>query len=190
MNQQEFFERVLRALERLEIPYMVAGSVGAIAYGDPRLTNDLDVVVDLNAAKVERLAEEFRPPDFYFPPSPSILEEIRRRGQFNVLHVDSGSKADLIIKKDTEFASAEFARRRKVPFTQGFSASTASPEDVILSKLHFFKSGGSEKHLRDIAGVLQVSGPGLDLAHIERWVAKLHLEDSWQAARKMASGKV
>ncbi|MBI4606075.1 MAG: hypothetical protein HY721_29260 [Planctomycetes bacterium] len=183
MNQQEFFERLLQALARLEIPYMITGSVGAFAYGEPRMTNDMDVVVELPAQKVDALAQEFPPGAFYFPPRDSILAEIRTRGQFNVIHVESGSKVDVILRKDTVFARIEFGRKRSLPFSRGFAADTASAEDIILSKLDFYRKGGSEKHMTDILGMLRVSGATLDLEYLREWSQALGLEDLWRSVQ-------
>ena len=188
MNQQQFFETVIQALEKLEIPYMVAGSVAAVVYGEPRMTNDMDVVVDLHAESVTPLADSFPAPEFYFPPRVAVLEEIRRRGQLNILHVASGSKVDLILRKDTEHGITEFPRRQLQPMTPALSAQFASPEDVIVAKLVFYSKGRSEKHLEDVAGVLRVQGNALDRAYLDRWIGKLELDECWQAALSRVGG--
>lgn len=130
MNQKEFFEKVLRALEELKIPYMITGSVGAILFGGPRLTNDMDVVVELPIGAMERLCGEFPPEDFYLPPREVIRSEIDARTQFNLIHVGSGSKVDFIIRKENDFARAEFARRIRVPFLR---ASCIQPSGCLLT---------------------------------------------------------
>ena len=186
MNQQQFFEKVIRTLETLEIPYMVAGSVAAVVYGEPRMTNDMDVVVDLQAESVDRLGRSFSSPEFYFPPRPTILDEIVRRGQFNIIHLASGSKVDLILRKATEHGTSEFPRRQQQPMTPEMSAHFASPEDVIVAKLVFYLKGRSEKHLGDVAGILRIQGDALDRAYLERWVEKLGLDEVWQAALSRA----
>lgn len=182
MNQQQFFEKVIQALETLEIPYMVAESVAAVVYGEPRMTNDMDVVVDLGADSVSPLARSFPAPEFYFPPTPSVLEEIRRRGQLNILHLASGSKVDFILRKDTEHGITEFPRRQQQPMAPDMSAHFASPEDVIVAKLVFYPKGKSEKHLTDVAGILRIQGDALDRIYLERCIEKLGLDEVWQAA--------
>ena len=182
MNQQQFFEKAVRALETLEIPYMVAGSVAAVVYGEPRMTNDMDVVVDLRPESAGPLAGSFTPPDFHYPSQPTVLEEIRRRGQFNILHLASGSKVDLILRKATEHGASEFPRRQLQPMTTSQDAYFASPEDVIIAKLAFYLEGRSEKHLADVAGILRVQGDTLDRAYLEAWVKKLGLDEVWRAS--------
>jgi hypothetical protein len=189
VNQQEFFETVLQALEKLEIPYMVAGSVAAVVYGQPRMTNDIDVIVDLSPGSAGTLARCFPPRDFYFPPQATVLEEIRRHGQFNVIHVASGSKADLILRKDTPHGASEFPRRRLQPMTPGLDAYVASPEDVIIAKLTAYAEGRSEKHLTDIAGIVSTQGEALDLEYIAAWVGKLGLGEAWRASRTRSGSR-
>jgi hypothetical protein len=189
VTQQEFFERVLLTLESLDIPYMVTGSVGAMLYGEPRLTNDMDVVVVLAPRHVQPLIAAFGEPAFYVPSSDVILDAIRERGQFNVIHIDSGSKVDLILRKETDFALAEFARRQRVVFTERLESQSATPEDIILAKLLYFREGQSGKHLEDIAGMLRVRGDQLDRPYLEQWVARLGLGGEWELARqRRASG--
>jgi len=184
VNQQQFFETVLLALARNDVPFMLTGSVGAFAYGEPRLTNDMDVVVDLSPAKVDGLAREFSSKGYYFPPRAAVLAEILRRGQFNILHVESGSKVDLIIHKGTPFAHTEFARKLLLPFSPEFDSPTATAEDIIISKLDYFRRGGSQKHLSDILGILRVSGETLNLSYLATWVGRLDLNNEWQQVLK------
>jgi len=175
MNQKEFFERVLRVLEESKIPYMVTGSVGAILFGEPRLTNDMDVVVEMSTDAVSGLCRTFPPPDFYLPPAEVIRSEVDARRQFNLIHVGTGSEVDFIIRKDREFSQTEFSRRIRVPFSEQFQASSATPEDIILSKLEFDQSGESEKHLDEIRGILRISENELDMRYLEDWARKLGL---------------
>jgi len=184
VTQQQFFERVIATLESLEIPYMMTGSVGAMLYGEPRLTNDLDVVVVLAPRHIAPLTAAFTDWSFYVPPAAVILEAIRQRGQFNLIHVDSGSKADLILRKQTDFAQTEFDRRRLVVFTERVESQSATPEDIILAKLQSFREGQSHKHLDDIAGMLRVVGDQLDRGYLEHWVARLGLTREWTLAQQ------
>ena len=186
MNQEAFFEKVLRALERFRIPYMIAGSVAAMLYGEPRLTNDMDVVVELAPEHAEPLLAAFQGDDYYAPSADFVRAIAAKGGVFNIIHVASASKVDLIVRRHHEFAVREFSRRRPLPFTDGFEAFVATPEDVVLSKLLFYREGRSEKHLNDIGGVLRVSAGRLDEAYIESWVARLGLGDAWLDAKRRA----
>jgi hypothetical protein len=155
-------------------------------YGEPRLTNDMDVVADMESGQADGFLLQFAGDDYYAPSAEFVRSVIRKGGSFNVIHVPTASKVDIIVKRRTDFAAAEFARRRRMPFAERFDASVATPEDVIVSKLLFYIEGRSEKHLTDIAGVLRVSAGRLDEPYIESWVARLGLGEAWQAARAQA----
>jgi len=158
---------------------MVTGSVAGMLYGKPRMTNDMDVVVALERKSAERLLGRFSTGEFYIPPVEAVQAEILRRGQFNLIHSASGAKVDFVIQKNTEFAIEEFSRRITIPFSNDTNACSATPEDVILSKLMYFQIGESEKHLRDIRGIIAVSRADLDLEYLDGWVRRLGLDKQW-----------
>lgn len=186
MNQEVFFVAVLDALEKSRVPYMIAGSVAAMLYGEPRLTNDMDVVVELGPDQVDNLLSHFGGDDYYAPSGDFVRSVVARSGAFNIIHVPSASKVDIIVRRRTDFAEHEFSRRQRLPFTAQIEASVATPEDVIVSKLLFYTQGRSDKHLIDIAGVLRVSAGRIDLQYIESWVVRLGLQDAWHAAKRCA----
>jgi hypothetical protein len=88
---------------------------------------------------------------------------------------------DVIVPPASEFNQARFARARRVQAGDGWDASFSSPEDAIIKKMEFFHAGGSDKHLRDIAGVLTTSGSQIDTAYIDQWATTLGLTEIWQA---------
>jgi len=167
-------------LERLALPYLITGSLATVFYGEPRFTNDIDILVDLPAARIAELCGAFPSPEFYVSPE-AAQRAVAQSSQFNVIHPASGLKLDLIIPADTPFNRSRLARARTVHPAPDYVASFASPEDVILIKLDFYRQGGSDKHLRDIAGVLKVSGDQLDRRYLDSWAQRLGLEEIWQA---------
>ena len=178
-EQQEVFGSVVDILERLDIPYMIVGSVASMAYGEPRLTLDMDVVIDLMPQQAQALAASFDPQDYYVDLG-SVLEAIRVGGHFNIIHSASGLKVDFFLLQRDAFSQSEFARRRREAFDEQRQASFASPEDIILKKLDYYRRGGASKHLEDIKGMLRISGPELDLDYIDRLVRQIGLKDIWQ----------
>ena len=178
MEPADFLERVVAVLERCDVPYFVTGSVASIFYGEPRLTNDVDIVVELDVSRVHRMAAAW-PTGFYFEPE-SALQALRPSGQFNVIDPAAGLKADLIVASDGAFDRARFAMARTVEIAPGASAWIAAPEHVILKKLQFYREGGSEEHLRDIAGILKISRDEIDRQEIDRWAPELGVEDLWR----------
>lgn len=178
MNVIETFFSVIEKLEAAEIPYMVVGSVASMTYGQPRLTHDMDLVIDIPAARVQVFEELFTSEDFYCPPPEVMRTEVVQRGQFNLIHHETGLKIDIMIRKTTAHAESEFLRRGRVPFWADRAAFFAAPEDVIIKKLEYYRQGGSEKHLQDIRGVLAETQ--IDMNYLRSWVEELGLCTQWQ----------
>jgi hypothetical protein len=171
---------VLSALEQLSVPYMLVGSYGSSVFGEPRFTKDIDIVLDLPAKQVSEFCAEFPSPEFHLTEQ-SVRDAVRDRFQFNLLHPTSGNKVDFIFPRNDDWGRTQLDRRRRVTLEGGASAYTASPEDVIIGKLWYYAVGGSDKHLRDIASILKVSGDAVDRGEVTRWAEKLGYADIWQA---------
>lgn len=157
---------------------MVVGSMASMTYGEPRMTHDLDVVIHILPRDAQKLESIFPHSEFYCPPLELMQSEIVHQGQFNLIHHESGLKIDLVIRKNTEHALCEFGRKRRVPFWQGSEIFLASPEDIIIKKLEYYRLGGSEKHLKDIRGILAETE--IDEIYLADWVSKLGLTKEWQ----------
>lgn len=183
MNQGEFFSFVIDVLEGLNVPYMITGSVASMAYGEPRMTLDMDIVVDLPETKAKVFCQKFG--DDFYKDLDSVREALRQRGHFNIIHIPSGSKVDFYQVKDDALSRQMFDNRRPESFGEDKLASFSRPEDVIINKLIFYKEGQSEKHLRDIRGMLLVSGDQFDLSYIDKKTKELGLHSFWQEARKI-----
>ena len=186
MELAELLAHVTRSLDQLKIPYLVTGSMATIAYGEPRLTNDIDVVVRLLPLHVDKLCDAF-PGDEFYVSREVALESARSGGQFNVLHPTSGLKIDFMVAQDSDFNTSRFERSRFLAIAPGITAAFASPEDVILKKLEYFREGGSEKHLRDIVGVLKITGPEIDRNYLDRWAITLGLSGLWNQVSDAAA---
>lgn len=179
MEPSDLLKHVATTLDGLGIPYLVTGSVATIAYGEPRFTNDLDVVVALGTELVAAFCAAFPAPDFYCSKEAAELA-VRQRFQFNILHPASGLKVDVMVATDSEFDRSRLSRGVRLLAGVGFDATFAAPEDVILKKLEYFREGGSEKHLRDIVGVLKVQADRIDRVYLAAWVNRLGLQAEWQ----------
>lgn len=176
-------QSLVESLERLHIPYLITGSVASMAYGEPRLTNDIDIVAEVRPEHIPGLLAAFPSPEYYLDEA-MIREAIRRTGQFNIIHPASGLKVDVIIRKDTPFDRSRFSRARRLRPAEEYEADFAAPEDVILKKMEYYKEGGSEKHLRDITGILRISGEEIDRQYIRSWAEKLGVIEIWEAILK------
>jgi hypothetical protein len=174
----ELLETVARKLDRLGLRYLVTGSIASSAYGEPRFTNDIDIVVELPEAKVAALCAAFPAPEYYVSRDAATVAA-RDRRLFNIIHPESGFKVDVIVPPDSDFEASRWARRRALPVSPSCDVYFAAPEDVILKKLHYFREGGSQKHVRDIVSVLRIRGGDIDRAYLENWVRQLGLETEW-----------
>ena len=163
---------------------MVSGSVAAIVYGEPRLTHDVDVVVFLDRPHIPRLPQLFPPGEFYCPSEEEIAMEAEReqRGHFNIIHLETGFKADMYMAGSDPLHTWGFARARTLDF-DGEPIVVAPPEYVIVRKLEFFREGGSEKHLRDIRSILANSPDLIRHDELERQIAALGLHEAWKKAQ-------
>lgn len=183
MPEAELCLLFVRPLNRLGVRYIVSGSVAAILYGEPRLTHDVDFVVFLREGDIQPLSEAFPSPEFYLPPAEVIAVEIAReqRGHFNLIHADTGFKADFYTSGRDELHAWAFRNARRLEF-RNEPITVAPPEYVILRKLEYFREGGSDKHLRDIRSMLAVSGDQLDRPALDEWIRLRGLEPQWKQA--------
>ncbi len=188
MEPFELLDRVVSVIEKLGSPYLVTGSMATIFFGEPRLTNDIDIVLDLPPRHITAFCQAFPMPEFYVSED-AVRQAVQNRGQFNIIHPASVLKVDIMIPDNTPFNRSRFARALRVEHAPGLKAAFASPEDVILKKMEYYREGGSDKHLRDICGVLKVLGDRLDRPYIDGWVGPLGLESIWRAVRQRLTEK-
>jgi hypothetical protein len=173
-----------RRLNTLGLRYMVTGSTAAIYYGEPRMTNDVDIVLSIRREDAARFVRAFPPEEFYCPPDEVIGIEIAREcmGHFNLIHHETGFKADIYVMAGDPLHKWGMENVRVVEFS-GESLRMAPPEYVIVRKLQFFREGGSDKHLRDIVRMLDSLGPGWDRGDLNKWVDRQGLKAEWAAAQ-------
>ena len=164
MQELKSVELFTDLLEQGGIPYVITGAIASIIYGEPRLTNDLDLVLNIKSSDMDRFTQLFPLEQFYCPPKETILLEIRReaRAHFNLIHHESGFKADCYLVGADPLQHWAFANKRMIQFPSGKNLPLAPPEYVILKKLEYYQEGKSEKHLRDIENMLKVSSEIID----------------------------
>ena len=165
MTQEECLVRIAQALEAAGVAFMVTGSHSSSHYGQPRTTNDIDLVIDPTPEQLTRFVDLLD--DAYYVSREAAQEAFARRSMFNVIDFDEGWKADLIVRKDRPFSVEEF--RRRLPRTlQGQSLPIASAEDVILAKLEWNALTASERQVQDALNVAAVQWPTLDQAYLRQ----------------------
>ncbi len=182
----DLFLLYARRFDALGLQYMVTGSVAGMLYGEPRLTHDVDIVVALAPSGVPALAAAFPLEEFYCPPEEVLLEESLRpqRGHINLIHHETGFKADVYIANRDPLHHWALAERRPIQIEEERTW-VAPPEYVIIRKLEYFREGDSEKHLRDIASILRVSSDLVRFEIVDDWTERLGLAQEWKRARAL-----
>jgi len=174
---------VIEALEELEVPYHIGGSVASSIYGILRATIDADLIADLQQEHVQPLVMQLQA-DYYID-ADMIRDAIRRRSSFNLIHLDTMLKVDVYIPKSRSFDQEELRRVQQEVLLEGSRPFyVASPEGTILNKLEWYKMGGevSDRQWNDILGVLKVQGAHLDMAYLQHWAAVLNVTDLLERA--------
>lgn len=186
MQLPDLLLHILRPLNATGISYMVTGGVAAIIYGEPRLTNDVDIVATIDGTGARAVVNTFRAPEFYCPPLETLQEEAGRAsgGHFNLLHAESALRADIYLAGEGKLASWGLARRHLVEFGPD-SVPVAPIEYVILMKLQWLRQAGSERHRSDIASMVRLSGELVDREALQRWITELGVEAEWKASNPL-----
>jgi hypothetical protein len=179
MEQSDLLVFLCRHLEQTKIRYFITGSHATIVFGEPRFTNDIDVVVDLNETNCDDFCDGFPESEFYLNRQ-TAHQECQRQGMFNIIHPGSGLKIDVIVAKDDSRERSRMERSVKIPIADDCEGIFSSPEDMIVQKLKWHQMGGGERHLRDIAGILKIRDNTLDVSYISQQVTELGLEKLWQ----------
>ncbi len=179
MTQDEFLRMAVKVFEELGVPCMLVGAIASTYYGEPRFTKDIDIVAELRPGDIETLCREFPDPDFRMDPE-AARRAVQSRGQFNIIHGASGNKLDVLLPPDTLWGGEQIRRRRRMPILPNVEGYVAGADDVIVGKMMYYAEGGSEKHLRDITGILKVSGDSLDRPYIDESAAKLGVTEIWE----------
>ena len=179
MEADDLLRIAVEACDRLGLTYLVTGSTASIAYGEPRFTNDIDIVIDLPPHQVDAFCDAF-PDDEFYVNRTTVRNCVRDALQFNFIHPASGLKIDFIVLTSSEYDRSRVTRRRPLPALDDRDVSFASPEDVILKKMVYYREGESPKHLRDIGGMMRVQGAKLDRQYIADWAKRLGVAAIWR----------
>jgi len=181
MLAPDMFTIFLERLESAGILYVVTGSVAVIVYGDPRMTHDIDLVVEVARKQISSIIDAFPEEEFYCPPAEVIGVECARstRGHFNIIHHATGFKADIYpIGNDSLLAWA--LRNPRLFSFGGIEMRVAPPEYVIAKKLEYYKEGHSQKHISDIRGMLEASSDFISFSKLDELIENLGLSHVWR----------
>lgn len=170
---------VCEKLESVNIPYMLTGSFAANFFAVPRMTRDIDLVIEIFEDDLSKFTQAFEK-DFYFEKD-ALKEAINHQSMFNIIHQDSVYKIDFILRKNIPYRQTEFKRRKRVLF-DGSYIWIVSPEDLIISKLFWAKDSFSEMQLNDVRRLL-FNLKDLDVDYVEKWIAELGLTQVYEKVK-------
>ena len=177
-EELEVLRIVTQRLREAGINYMISGSIAANYYTIPRMTRDIDVVIELKQGDIDRFVGLFED-DFYINRE-TVANEVSREGMFNLIYNRYVIKIDFIIKKSSEYQQVEFSRRKQVLIEQS-PMWFVSSEDLVISKLVWAKDSHSEMQLKDVRNLIETVND-LDLKYIDNWVRELGLEQIYKEA--------
>lgn len=183
LQYEDFIKLILEALQAAGIEYLIGGAVAVWAWGEPRSTLDLDLVVNIPLEAVGKLSHELKVRDFLVPAEiilDNILEE-RADLPINAIHMYSGYKADLYpVRPGDALRASVFARRQRIDLGEPLGEIYLhSPEDLIIYKLWYYSLSHQTKHIRDITSIVLTLGDQLDTSYIVVWVEKKGLTSLW-----------
>ena len=177
-EELEVLKTVADSLEEAGIGYMVSGSIAANYYTIPRMTRDIDIVIELEQGKIDEFVGLFEG-DFYVDRE-MIANEVSRQGMFSLIHNPYVIKIDFIIKKSSAYQHVAFSRRKQVLIEQS-PVWFVTAEDLVISKLAWARDSHSEMQLKDVASLI-ATVDNLDMKYIDNWVRQLDLEHIYREA--------
>jgi hypothetical protein len=181
---REVLRLFVDAIQAANLAYMLTGSHASTLHGMPRSTYDVDFVISPSREEIRRLVQRLKEAGCYVDEH-AAQEAVDTYGQFNAIDMESGWKAAFVIRKPRPFSIAEFDRR-EAGVLYGVPVQVATAEDLIVAKLEWAKLGGSSRQIEDVANILKIRSERIDRDYLNPWIARLGLEDQWNAAVRMA----
>ena len=183
LSFEDFLKMILSILKKANIDYMIGGAVAVWPWGEPRSTQDIDIVIHLGIEQINALSQELEEIDIFLPPDIILenLSETRVDLPINAIHGASGYKAEMfLLREDDELRVAAFQRRVKVDFgPEVGEVYIHSPEDLIIYKLLYYSLSQQTKHIRDIGSIIKTMGEKLDYEYIREWAIEKQLTAIW-----------
>jgi len=188
LSFEDFLKMILSVLEKAGIDYMIGGAVAVWPWGEPRSTQDVDIVIHLGIEQINALSKELEKVDIYLPPDIILdsLHETRIDLPINAIHGASGYKTEMfLMREDDELRKKAFQRRVNVDFGPEIGkVFIHSPEDLIIYKMMYYSLSQQTKHIRDIGSIIKTRGDKLDYDYIQNWVTEKQLSTIWQEIQR------
>lgn len=187
MNESGIFEAtqiLVEILEDIGVSYFIGGSVASSVHGLPRSTLDVDLVADLSLDHIQPLVA--RSQDTFYIDDEMVEDAVKRQASFNVIHLETMTKLDVFVLKSTSYDRQAFERAHEQFLVERGTRTfkVATPEDIALHKLHWYRMGGevSERQWNDVLGVLKVQAEILDMIYMRQWAKELQVDALLQRA--------
>jgi hypothetical protein len=181
--------RVIRVFRKLGIDYYITGSLASSAFGIARATLDVDIVADVKPEHISEITE-LMTEEFYIDEQ-MIRDALKQKSSFNLIHFETMFKVDVFILGQQPFDRQVLARKVQKIVSEDVTQqlSFATPEDIILKKLEWFKKGGgvSERQWQDVLGILKVQSTALDMIYLRRWAKEITITELLDKAIKDAA---
>ena len=183
MNQTEALTQFIGDLNSLNIPYMITGAYAVSYFGLPRATHDLDIVIEIRPVDITSVCRKFA--GAYVVDKEMAENAVRYSTHFSIVHSNGDIKVDLWVLKNKAGERTRFERRKKISLF-GKSTFIISAEDMILTKLEWFKRSKNTKHFDDVVSIIKVQAEKLDTVYIKGLLDNLGIKKYWQMAVKKA----
>lgn len=173
-----------KLLDGLDILYLVGGSMASSVHGEPRSTNDIDIVADIRLENLDDFVDAVAA-DYYVSPT-AARQAVRSEASFNVIHVGAAIKVDVFVAGSDPFNEERLRRRQLIEVSDDPPASiyVDTAEHSVLRKLEWFRRGGevSDRQWRDVLAILRVQGESLDSTHLATWANNVGVSDLLERA--------
>lgn len=177
MDFQKLLLKICKILENLKILYAITGGYASSVWGRPRSTFDIDVIVELYKSDAHKLVCALKKiSDISYIEEDAVIQALEKIGEFNYIDADTGIKVDFYIVGKDQYSKEKLKRRiaKKINVKNIYFV---SPEDLILSKLLWYKESSSDRQIEDVKSIIKISGDILDKKYLRSWAHKLKLDD-------------
>jgi hypothetical protein len=164
-------------LDALGVTWVIGGSIASSVHGEPRSTQDVDMVVALRVGHVTPFAKAMGRD--YYVDADAMRAAVTAGESFNAVHFTSAIKVDFFVAGDDPFEAERLQRRQRIGMPNGAVLYVDTAEHTLLRKLEWYRRGGevSERQWRDVQAIVRIQGDRLDLDHLRLWASRLGVTD-------------